>query len=113
LVAIPLVYLIFVAVSVGQNSRGAGQIAGYGILAAFAVCWLAAPLLFSPLRPQHGFWLYWAAAAASRTTAAGRAEQRVSDSAFAAEDPLGHNNRLCGYDAEHEATTGKRHDPVP
>ncbi len=66
LVAIPMVYLIFVAASVGQNSRGAGQVAGYAILAAFALCWLAAPLLFSPFspfspqRPLRGFWLYYA-----------------------------------------------------
>lgn len=60
LVAIPLVYLIFVAASVGKNSHGAGQIAGYAILAAFAVCWLAAPLLFSPQRPLRGFWPYYA-----------------------------------------------------
>jgi two-component system, NarL family, sensor histidine kinase DesK len=58
--AIPLVYLIFVFASVGQNARGAGQIAGYAILAVFAVCWLAAPLLFSPQRPLRGFWPYYA-----------------------------------------------------
>jgi two-component system, NarL family, sensor histidine kinase DesK len=60
LASIPLVYLIFVASSVGQNSRGAGQVAGYAILAAFALCWLPAPLLFSPLRPLRGFWPYYA-----------------------------------------------------
>jgi two-component system sensor histidine kinase DesK len=59
LIAIPLVYLIWVAASVGQNSHGAGRAAGYAILAAFAVCWLAAPLLFSPVRPQRGFWPYY------------------------------------------------------
>jgi two-component system, NarL family, sensor histidine kinase DesK len=60
LAAIPLVYLIFVAASVGQNSHGADQVAGYTILAAFAVCWLAAPLLLSPLTPRRGFWTYYA-----------------------------------------------------
>jgi len=60
LMAIPVVYLIFVAASVGQNSRGAGQIAGYAILAAFVVCWLAAPLLFAPDNPLPGFWPYYA-----------------------------------------------------
>jgi two-component system, NarL family, sensor histidine kinase DesK len=64
LVAIPLVYLIFVGASVGENSHGAGQLAGYAILAAFAVCWLAAPLLFRPDRPQRGFWPYCAVLAA-------------------------------------------------
>jgi two-component system, NarL family, sensor histidine kinase DesK len=57
---IPLVYLIFVAASVGENSRGAEQTAGYAILAAFVVCWLAAPLLFSPYKQQRGFWPYCA-----------------------------------------------------
>ncbi len=60
LAATPLVYLIFVAASVGQNARGAGQVTGYAILAVFAVCWLAAPMLFSPVRPLRGFWLYYA-----------------------------------------------------
>jgi two-component system sensor histidine kinase DesK len=64
LIAIPLVYLIWVAGSVGQNSRGAGQAAGYAILAAFAVCWLAAPFLFSPVTPPRGFWPYYAVLAA-------------------------------------------------
>ncbi len=60
LVSIPLVYLIFVAASVGQNSRGAGQVAGYALLGAFAVTWLAAPFLFSPDVPLRGFWPYYA-----------------------------------------------------
>jgi two-component system, NarL family, sensor histidine kinase DesK len=55
---IPLVYLIFVAASVGQNSHGAAQVAGYAILAAFVVCWLAAPLLFSPYKQPRGLWPY-------------------------------------------------------
>jgi two-component system sensor histidine kinase DesK len=57
---IPLVYLIFVAASVGENSHGPAQTAGYAILAAFVVCWLAAPLLFSPYKQQRGFWPYCA-----------------------------------------------------
>ncbi len=60
LAAIPLVYLIFVAASVAENSHDAGQVAGYALLAAFAVCWLAAPLLFSPASPRGGFWPYYA-----------------------------------------------------
>jgi two-component system sensor histidine kinase DesK len=64
LVCLPVVYLIWVASSVGQNSHGAGQAAGYAILAAFAVCWVAAPLLFSPVTPPRGFWPYYALLAA-------------------------------------------------
>ena len=64
LAAIPLVYLIYVAASVAQNSRGGGQVVGYTVLAVFAVCWLAAPVLFSPLAPQRGFWPYYAVLAA-------------------------------------------------
>jgi two-component system, NarL family, sensor histidine kinase DesK len=58
--AIPLVYLIYVAASVSQNSRGADEVAGYALLAAFALCWLAAPLLFPPGPPLRGFWPYYA-----------------------------------------------------
>jgi len=58
--AIPLAYLVFLVAPVARNSRGAGQIAGYAVLAAFAACWLAGPLLFSPGRPVRGFWLYYA-----------------------------------------------------
>ena len=36
LFAIPLVYLIYVAVSVRQNSHGASAVTGYALLAAFA-----------------------------------------------------------------------------
>jgi len=58
--AIPLAYLVFLVAPVARNSRGAGQIAGYAVLAAFAACWLAGSLLFSPGRPVRGFWLYYA-----------------------------------------------------
>jgi two-component system sensor histidine kinase DesK len=60
LVVVPLVYLIFVVASVGQNSRGTNQIAGYAILAVFAACWLAVPLLFTPFSGPRGFWPYYA-----------------------------------------------------
>ena len=43
LLAIPLVYLIYVAVSVRQNSHGASAVTGYALLAAFAACWLVTP----------------------------------------------------------------------
>jgi two-component system sensor histidine kinase DesK len=61
---IPLVYLVYLAAAIGQNSRGAGQAAGYAILAAFVVCWVAAPLLFLPSAPLRGFWRYYALLAA-------------------------------------------------
>jgi two-component system, NarL family, sensor histidine kinase DesK len=64
MMAIPLVYLVFLVAAVAQNSHGAGQVVGYTVLAAFAVCWLAAPLLFSPGRPLRRFWLYYALLAA-------------------------------------------------
>jgi two-component system, NarL family, sensor histidine kinase DesK len=60
LAAIPLAYLFYLAAAVGQNSRGAAQAVGYAVLAVFAVCWLAAPLLFATERPPRGFWLYYA-----------------------------------------------------
>jgi two-component system, NarL family, sensor histidine kinase DesK len=63
--AIPLVYLVFLVAAVHQNSRGAGQAAGYAILAAFAVSWLAAPAFFlTPDTPKLRFWLYYAVLAA-------------------------------------------------
>jgi salicylate hydroxylase len=40
-------------------------------------------------------------------------EQRARDAAFAAEDPLSHNDWIYAYDAEHEAATANRCDPVP
>ena len=39
-------------------------------------------------------------------------EQRARDAAFAAEDPLSHNDWIYAYDAEHEAATAGRRDPV-
>lgn len=64
LIAIPLVYLIWVAGSVRQNSHGAAQVAGFALLALFAVCWLAVPFLFSPVTPLRGFWPYYVLLAA-------------------------------------------------
>lgn len=60
MVAIPLVYLVFLAAAINQNSRGAGQVAGWVILAAFVLGWLAVPLLFAPSREPRGFWPYCA-----------------------------------------------------
>ena len=41
--AILLIYLLYVIGAVGQDSRGAAAVAGYVILAVFALCWLAVP----------------------------------------------------------------------
>jgi two-component system sensor histidine kinase DesK len=63
LLAIPLVYLIFVAGSVRQNSHGAAAVAGYAVLAVFAACWLAIPLV--PLEASSTwFWAWYAVLAA-------------------------------------------------
>ena len=59
MVALPLAYLVYVAISVTENSRGAGQVAGYAILAAFAVCWLTAPLVLSFETSWPRYWAYF------------------------------------------------------
>jgi two-component system, NarL family, sensor histidine kinase DesK len=60
MLAIPLVYLIFVYVSVGQNSRGAAAVAGYVLLSAFAACWLLTPFMLKPLSSGPRFWAWFA-----------------------------------------------------
>jgi two-component system sensor histidine kinase DesK len=60
MLAIPLVYLVFVYVSVGQNSRGAAAVAGYVLLSAFAVCWLLTPFMLKPLSSGWRFWAWYA-----------------------------------------------------
>jgi two-component system, NarL family, sensor histidine kinase DesK len=57
--ALPLAYLVYVVISITENSRGAGRVAGYAILGAFAVCWLAAPLVFSRETPWRTYWAYF------------------------------------------------------
>jgi two-component system, NarL family, sensor histidine kinase DesK len=57
LLAVPLIYLIYVVISVQQNSRGAAAVAGYTLLAAFAACWLVTPFLLSA---DTGGWRFWA-----------------------------------------------------
>ncbi len=43
-----------------KNSHGYGQAAGYAVAAAFAACWLAAPLVLSAeAAPARRFWPYW------------------------------------------------------
>jgi two-component system sensor histidine kinase DesK len=60
MLAIPLVYLIYVAVSVRQNSQGAAAVAGYALLAAFAVCWLVTPAVLPPNTSGRRFWAWYA-----------------------------------------------------
>ncbi len=59
LVALPLAYLVYVAISVTENSRGAGRVTGYAILAAFAVCWLAGPVVLSFQASWPRYWAYF------------------------------------------------------
>jgi two-component system, NarL family, sensor histidine kinase DesK len=64
--AAPLVYLLFVVGAIYSYSHGAGAVAGYAVLAAFAAAWLAGPLVFLepngvPVTPsQPPAWLFWA-----------------------------------------------------
>jgi two-component system, NarL family, sensor histidine kinase DesK len=58
--SIPLVYLIFVVVSVRQNSYGAAAVAGYVLLAVFAACWLVMPFVLSPSSSGRRFWAWYA-----------------------------------------------------
>ncbi len=57
MLALPLVYLVYLADAVSQNSRGAGEVAGFVIIAAFVAAWLAVPALAPG---AHGFWLIYA-----------------------------------------------------
>jgi two-component system, NarL family, sensor histidine kinase DesK len=59
LAAIPLVYLVFLAASVHENSRGAGEVLGFAIIAIFAVGWLAAMVVLPCATPRQ-FWLVYA-----------------------------------------------------
>jgi two-component system, NarL family, sensor histidine kinase DesK len=61
LLSIPLVYLIYVVISVRQNSYGAAAIAGYALLAAFAACWLVTPFVLPPgSSGRRRFWAWYA-----------------------------------------------------
>ena len=59
LAALPLAYLTYVFISVTENSRGAGRVAGYVILAAFAACWLAVPLVLTQQTSWRRYWAYF------------------------------------------------------
>ena len=56
--SVVVAYLFYVVQAIGQDSRGAGAVAGYAILAAFAVCWLVIPVPVSLLStlPARRFW---------------------------------------------------------
>jgi len=58
--SVVVAYLLYVVQAIGQDSRGAGAVAGYAILAAFAVCWLVIPLPASPLFRGLPAWRFWA-----------------------------------------------------
>jgi two-component system sensor histidine kinase DesK len=61
--AILLAYLTFVVTAVGNDSRGASAVAGYVIVAAFAVGWLFVPLpvvLGISQVPGYRFWIVYA-----------------------------------------------------
>jgi two-component system sensor histidine kinase DesK len=60
MLAIPLVYLIFVVISVRQNSSGAAAVAGYALLAVFTACWLVTPAVLSPATSGRRFWAWYA-----------------------------------------------------
>ncbi len=60
MLAIPLVYLIYVVISVRQNSYGAAAVAGYVLLAAFAACWLVTPAVLPPGTSGRRFWAWYA-----------------------------------------------------
>jgi two-component system, NarL family, sensor histidine kinase DesK len=59
LAALPLAYLVYVVISVTENSRGAGRVAGYVLLAVFAGCWLAAPAVLSLQASWQRYWAYF------------------------------------------------------
>ena len=60
MLAIPLVYLVFVVISVGQNSHGSAAVAGYALLGAFAACWLVTPAVLPPGSSGRVFWAWYA-----------------------------------------------------
>jgi two-component system, NarL family, sensor histidine kinase DesK len=62
LFALPLLYLAYVGASVAENSRGSGEITGFVVLAVFAACWLALPLIPGVLESSPGprFWVAYA-----------------------------------------------------
>jgi two-component system sensor histidine kinase DesK len=60
MLGVPLVYLIYVVISVRQNSYGTAAIAGYVLLAVFAACWLVTPFVLSERTSRLRFWAWYA-----------------------------------------------------
>lgn len=60
MLAIPLVYLVFVFISVNQNSHGSAAVVGYVLLGAFAACWLVTPAILPPGSSGRVFWAWYA-----------------------------------------------------
>ena len=58
--AVPLIYLIYVVGAVDAQCRGAAADWGYAILASFAACWLALPVLLRPDSSALRFWTFYA-----------------------------------------------------
>jgi two-component system, NarL family, sensor histidine kinase DesK len=56
MLSLPLPYLTYLAISVDQNSRGAGEIAGFVIIGAFVAAWLTVPVVG---RWPRGFWVVY------------------------------------------------------
>jgi two-component system sensor histidine kinase DesK len=57
--AAPLLYLVYVAGAVAQNSRGREAVCGYAILAAFGLCILVAPVVLQQAASRR-FWTVYA-----------------------------------------------------
>ena len=64
MLAIPLVYLVFVYVSVRQNSHGSAAVTGYVLLSVFAGLWLITPFVLGPGTSGRRFWAWFALLAA-------------------------------------------------
>jgi two-component system, NarL family, sensor histidine kinase DesK len=60
MIAIPIVYLVFVFVSVRQNSHGSAAVAGYVLLSVFAGLWLVTPFVLGPDTSGRRFWAWFA-----------------------------------------------------
>jgi two-component system, NarL family, sensor histidine kinase DesK len=58
--SVVVAYLLYVVQAIGQDSSGAGAVAGYAIVAAFAVCWLVIPVLVSLPISGRRFWVLYA-----------------------------------------------------
>jgi two-component system, NarL family, sensor histidine kinase DesK len=56
MLSLPLVYLVYLGISVTQNSRGAGEIAGFVILGAFVAAWITVPFVG---RGSRAFWIVY------------------------------------------------------